>query len=126
MHQKLYRPVCVSGIILIILSLTLVSPSQGFAEEGYPEDYTPSTQAEGGRRKSLDRVFAVTAYMTDKLDAAGGEKSAECYRGCLVAPWNEALACAEANDSYNSSESCEKNAAQKMAACDPKCSDSGS
>lgn len=123
MRKKWYRTVCVSSLAL---GLTLVSLPQGVAEDGYPEDYTPSTQAEGGRRKSLDRVFAVTAYMTDKLDSAGGEKSPDCYRGCLTAPLNEALACAEANDAYDSSEACEKNAAQKMAACDPKCSDTGS
>ena len=123
MHKKRYWLSFVGGIVF---SLALESVPQGFAEEGYPEDYTPSTQAEGGRRKSLDRVFAVTAYMTDKLMDAGGEKSPECYRSCLTAPWNEVLACAEANDTYATSESCEKEAAQKMAACDPKCSASDS
>ena len=119
MHKKRYGFSRVGGIVL---SLVLGSVLQGFAEEGYPEDYTPSTQAEGGRRKSLDRVFAVTGYMTDKLAAAGGEKSPECYRSCLTAPLNEILACDEANDTYATSESCEKEAAKKMAVCDPTCS----
>ena len=119
MHKMRYGLSFVGGIVF---SLALGSLPQGFAEEGYPEDYTPSTQAEGGRRKSLDRVFALTGYMTDKLAAAGGEKSPECYRSCLTAPFNEVLACAEANDTYATSESCETEAAQKMAACDPKCS----
>ena len=123
MHKKRYWFSFIGGIVF---SLALGSAPQGFAGEGYPEDYTPSTQAEGGRRKSLDRVFAVTGYMTDKLAAAGGEKSAECYRSCLTTPWNEVLACAEANDTYATSESCEKEAAKKMAACDPKCSASDS
>ena len=123
MHKTPYWFSFVGGIVFI---LALGNAPQGSAEEGYPEDYTPSTQAEGGRRKSLDRVFAVTGYMTDKLAAAGGEKSAECYRSCLTIPWNEVLACAEANDTYATSESCEKEAAQRMAACDPKCSESDS
>ena len=123
MHRKFFRMVCTSGLVL---GLTLVGLPHGFAEEGYPEDYTPSTPAEGGGRKSLDRVFAISTYMTEKLEAAGGEKSPECYRACLVSPLNESISCAEANDTYAGSESCEKDAAQKMAACDPKCSDSGS
>ncbi len=115
-----------AGVSGIVLSLVFAGLTPGFAEDGYPADYTPSTPAEGGGRKSLDRVFAVAAYMTDKLEAAGGEQSPECYRACLTIPLNESIACAEANDTYAGSESCERDAAQKMAACDPQCSGSGS
>ena len=123
MGHTFSRMVGVSGIVL---SLAFAGLPSGFAEDGYPADYTPSTPSEGGGRKSLDRVFAVAAYMTDKLEAAGGEQSPECYRACLTIPLNESIACAEANDTHEGSESCEKDAAQKMAACDPQCNGSGS
>ena len=70
-----------AGVSGVVLSLVFAGLTPGFAEDGYPADYTPSTPAEGGGRKSLDRVFAVAAYMTDKLEAAGGEQSPRMLPG---------------------------------------------
>ena len=49
MHKKRYW---LSFIGSIVFSLALGSVPQGSAEEGYPEDYTPSTQAEGDGGKA--------------------------------------------------------------------------
>jgi hypothetical protein len=61
--------------------------------------------------------------MNAKLDAAGGNDSPMCYRNCLTVPLNDILTCLETKNNYAASESCEKDAAQKMAVCDPKCSE---
>jgi hypothetical protein len=91
------------------------------AEGGYPADYKPSKPAEKGETNVLVRLLAVSNYMTDKLNAAGGDKSPMCYRNCLTISFNEILKCTEAKGSYGASESCEKDAANRMSTCDPKC-----
>jgi len=92
-----------------------------YAADGYPADYKPSTPAEKGETNILNRAMAIATYMNDKLTAAGGESSSMCYRNCVTVPYNDVLKCMEAKGSYAASESCEQDAANKMAACDPKC-----
>ncbi len=104
----------------------LVSGSLGWAagvygEGGYPPDYKPSKPAEKGDTNVLARALAVSAYMTDKLNAAGGNDSPMCYRNCLTISLNDILKCLETKSSYTASESCEQDAAQKIAVCNPKC-----
>ena len=91
------------------------------AADGYPSDYKPSKPAEKGETNVINRVAAISTYMSDKLTAAGGKDSPMCYRNCITIPFNEVLKCIEAKGSYAASESCEKDAAGKMAVCDPKC-----
>lgn len=101
---------------------TLWGPiSMVFAADGYPADYKPSTPAEKGETNILNRAIAIATYMNDKLTAAGGNDSPMCYRNCITVPYNDVLKCMEAKGSYAASESCEKDAAAKMAACDPQC-----
>lgn len=112
----------VNGVIggaLVGWSLFVVAGTYG--EEGYPTDYKPSKPAEKGETNVLTRVLSVSTYMTDKLKAAGSESSPMCYRNCLTVSLNDVLKCVEAKNTYATSESCEKEAAQKIAACDPKC-----
>jgi len=92
-----------------------------FAADGYPADYKPSKPAEKGDTNILNRAISIATYMNDKLTAAGGNDSPMCYRNCITVPYNDVLKCMEAKGSYVASESCEKDAANKMAACDPKC-----
>jgi hypothetical protein len=92
-----------------------------FAEGKYPTDYKPSKPAEQGETNVLTRVFAVSTYMTDKINAAGGKDSPVCYRNCMTTALNDALKCTESLSSYVSSEACEVTGAQKMSMCDPKC-----
>ena len=104
----------------------LVGGSLGWAagvsgEGGYPSDYKSSKPAEKGDTNALARVLAVSAYMTDKLNAAGGNDSPMCYRNCLTVSLNEALKCIDSKGGYTASESCEQDAAQKISACNPKC-----
>ena len=70
MEEKLFRLILVAAMIGYVAFLY---PTSTRAEDTYPPDYAQSTESEGGRRKSLDRVFAVGAYLTQKLDDAGGE-----------------------------------------------------
>ena len=91
------------------------------AADGYPDDYKPSKPAEKGETNVLSRVVAVATYMNDKLTAAGGKDSPLCYRNCVTIAYNDVLKCTETKGSYVASESCEKDAAGKIAACDPKC-----
>jgi hypothetical protein len=99
----------------------LFSTARGYAEGGYPADYKPSKPAEKGETNALNRVLAISNYMTDKLNAAGGQNSPMCYRNCITIPFNEILKCIETNSSYAATEGCEQDAAQKMAACNPQC-----
>jgi hypothetical protein len=92
-----------------------------FAADGYPADYKPSAPVEKGETNVLNRVISIATYMNDKLTAAGGNNSPMCYRNCITIPYNDILKCMEVKGSYAASESCEKDAANKMAACDPKC-----
>lgn len=92
-----------------------------FAADGYPNDYKPSVSAEKGETNILNRAIAIATYMNDKLTAAGGENSPMCYRNCVTIPYNDVLKCMEAKGSYAASESCEKDAANKMDACKPTC-----
>jgi hypothetical protein len=91
------------------------------AEGKYPADYKPSKPAEQGETNLLARVFAVSTYMTDKINAAGGKDSPVCYRNCMTTALNDVLKCTENLSSYASSETCEMTGAQKMNTCDPKC-----
>lgn len=116
-HRKdICRVVCGA-----LLGGLLFSPTGGYAQDGYPPDYKPSKPAETGDTNVLARALAVSTYMTDKLNAAGGQDSPMCYRNCLTIPLNDVLKCIETKGTYAASESCEKDAAQRMAACDPKC-----
>ena len=92
-----------------------------FAADGYPTDYKASAPAAKGETNILNRAIAIATYMNDKLTTAGGNDSPMCYRNCITIPYNDILKCMEAKGSYVASESCEKDAATKMAACDPKC-----
>ena len=74
-----------------------------------------------GETNVLARFGAISTYMNDKLEAAGGNDSPVCYRNCLTVPINDILDCMEKKNTYATSESCEKNAANKMSTCDPKC-----
>jgi hypothetical protein len=118
MHLRKLTRFILCGAFLGALS---GAASQGFAAEGYPADYKPSKPAEKGETNILNRVIAVATYMNDKLATAGGQDSPICYRNCITIPYNDVLKCIEAKGSYAASESCEKDAANKMAACDPKC-----
>jgi hypothetical protein len=92
-----------------------------YGEGGYPPDYKPSKPAEKGDTNVLARLAAVSTYMTDKLNAAGGNDSPTCYRNCLTISFNDVLKCLESKNTYAASESCEQDSAQKIAACNPKC-----
>jgi len=110
------------GLILAVLVGGSLCWTAGVCGEGgYPPDYKPSKPAEKGDTNILARALAVSTYMTDKLNAAGGNDSPMCYRNCLTISLNEVLKCLETKSSYAASESCEQDAAQKMAACNPKC-----
>jgi hypothetical protein len=113
---------CRRGFVYgVLLSGLLFSPLGIYAEEGYPPDYQLSKPTEKGDTNVLSRALAISTYMTDKLNAAGGQDSPMCYRNCLTIPLNDVLKCVETKATYAASESCEKDAAQQMAACDPKC-----
>ena len=92
-----------------------------FADSGYPADFKPSKPSATGETNVLARLVAVSSYMNDKLAAVGGKDSPQCYRSCLTVGVNDVLKCIEIKNTYSGSESCEKDGAQKMSACDPKC-----
>ena len=121
-HKQLIRSlvhVIVLGVALA--GTSLIAPGVVAAQDGYPEGYSPSEpEAEGGTNV-LARFAAGSTYMTDKLEAAGGNDSPVCYRNCMTVPINDILDCLEKNNTYETSESCELDAANKMAACDPQC-----
>jgi hypothetical protein len=105
---------------LVVSGLMTIS-TVVFAADDYPVDYKPSKPAETGDTNVLARFGAVTTYVNDKLAAAGGEKSPVCYRNCTTVALNEVLKCIEVKNTYTQSESCEKDAAKRVAGCDPKC-----
>ena len=104
-----------------LVGWSLFCTAGAFADDGYPPDYKPSKPAEKGETNVLSRVLAVSTYMTDKLNAAGGQNSPMCYRNCVTVSLNDVLKCTESKNTYATSEGCERDAAQKIAACDPKC-----
>ena len=104
-----------------LLSGALLCPAGAYGEGGYPADYKPSKPAEKGQTNVVSRALAVSTYMTDKLNAAGGNDSPMCYRNCLTVSLNEALKCIDTKGGYTASESCEQDAVQKISACNPKC-----
>jgi len=108
-------------VVAALVGGALFSAAGVYGEGGYPPDYKPSKPAEKGDTNALARVLAVSTYMTDKLNAVGGNDSPMCYRNCLTISLNDVLKCLETKSSYAASESCEQDAAQKMAACNPKC-----
>ena len=91
------------------------------ADGGYPADFKLSKPSTTGETNVLARFGAVATYMNDKLNAAGGKDSPQCYRNCLTVGVNDVLKCIETKNTYAGSESCEKDGAQKMSSCDPKC-----
>jgi len=105
----------------IVVGATLFWTVGVLAEGKYPADYKPSKPAATGETNMLVRVFAISTYMTDKINAAGGKESPVCYRNCMTTALNDALKCTESMSSYASSETCEVTGAQKMSTCDPKC-----
>jgi hypothetical protein len=117
MHHIKLAKVLMLGILLGGLAFSGEKAVAG----DYPPDYKPSKPAEKGETNVLNRVIAITTYMNDKLTAAGGDKSPMCYRNCLTVSFNDVLKCTESKSTYATSESCEKDASQKMATCDPKC-----
>jgi len=108
-------------VVAALVGGALFSAAGVYGEGGYPPDYKPSKPAEKGDTNALARVLAVSTYMTDKLNAAGGNDSPMCYRNCLTVSLNEALKCVDTKGGYTASESCEQDAAQKISACNPKC-----
>ncbi|HKA56488.1 MAG TPA: hypothetical protein VKJ47_22815 [Candidatus Binatia bacterium] len=108
-------------VVAALMGGALYSAAGVYGEGGYPPDYKPSQPAEKGDTNVLARVLAVSTYMNDKLNAAGGPNSPMCYRNCLTVSFNDVLKCTEAKSSYATSEGCEQDAAQKIAACNPKC-----
>ncbi len=111
-----------NGLVLAVLVGGSLYWTVGvYGEGGYPPDYKPSEPAEKGDTNVLARLAAVSTYMTDKLNAAGGNDSPICYRNCLTIAMNDVLNCLETKSTYAASESCEQDSAQKMAACNPKC-----
>ena len=120
-QKKPVRSLVYGVLCGVILGMSLACTGVAAAQEGYPEGYTPSKAAEQGETNVLARFGAVSTYMNGKLEAAGGNDSPVCYRNCLTVPVNDILDCLEKNNTYATSESCEKDAAQKMSACNAKC-----
>ena len=119
MQCQAWRSILTVGTMLVA-SLFLAMPVV-YAEGGYPADYKPSKPAATGETNVLARFGGVVTYMNDKLNAAGGKDSPQCYRNCLTTGMNDVLKCIEIKNTYASSESCEQDGAQKMSVCDPKC-----
>jgi hypothetical protein len=117
--QRRGLPLTLTTRVTLFAFLFLTFPL--FADNEYPADFKPSKPAATGETNVLARFGAVTTYMNDKLNAAGGEKSPQCYRNCLTVGVNDVLKCIEIKNTYASSEACEKDGAQKMSLCDPKC-----
>jgi len=107
--------------VRVLFGATLFWVGGVIAEGQYPADYKPSKPAEQGQTNVLTRVFAISTYMTDKINAAGGKDSPVCYRNCMTTALNDVLKCTESMSTYVSSETCETTGAQKMSSCDPKC-----
>ena len=108
-------------VIAALVCGALFSAAGVYGEGNYPPDYKPSKPAEKGDTNVLVRLLAVSTYMNDKLSAAGGNTSPMCYRNCLTTAMNDVLKCLETKSTYVTSESCEQDSSQKMAACNPKC-----
>ena len=121
-HKQPIRSLAYAIALGVALAgMGLIAPGMVAAQDGYPEGYSPSEPAAEGGTNVLARFAAVTTYMNDKLEAAGGNDSPVCYRNCMTVPINDILDCLERNNTYETSESCELDAANKMAACDPQC-----
>ena len=84
------------------------------------QGYTPSEPAETGTTNILARFGALNTYVNDQLEAAGGDSAPECFRDCLTVQINNILGCLDQKNTYATSESCEKDAAQQAAQCDPQ------
>jgi len=116
-----YRKRVHEVVVAALVSGALFSAIGVYGEGSYPSDYKPSKPAEKGDTSVLARFAAVSTYMNDKLNAAGGNDSPLCYRNCLTVAMNDVLKCLETKTTYVASESCEQDSSQKMAACNPKC-----
>ena len=101
----------------------VVAASPVGAVDGYPEGYTPSKPEETGATNILARFGALSTYVNDSLEAAGGANAPECFRNCLTVQINSILECLDQKNTYATSVSCEKDAARQAAQCDPKCTD---
>ncbi len=121
-QKKPVRSLVYGVVCGVLLGLSVAYVGVADAQDGYPEGYAPSKAAEQGGTNVLARFGAVSTYMNGKLEAAGGNDSPVCLRNCLTVPVNDILDCLEKNNTYATSESCEKDAANKMATCDPQCS----
>ncbi|MGH8005431.1 MAG: hypothetical protein ACREQ3_00280 [Candidatus Binatia bacterium] len=114
----------IKGLMLGLFLGGLLCSTVGISTAGdYPPDYKPSKPVARGEAETnvLKRFGAVNDYVTERLNAAGGSDSPACFRSCMTAPLNEIIKCLETKTTYATSESCEQDAAQKVAACDPKC-----
>lgn len=107
----------------VVLGLVLAGTPHVTSAADYPEGYEPSTPEEDGNTNILARFGALSTYVNDKLEAAGGDDAPECLRNCLTVQINEILECLDQKNTYAISEPCEVNAAREAAACDPGCSD---
>lgn len=111
------------GIGALVLGLALVGLPQLAGADSYPEGYEPSTAGEDGNTNILARFSALSSYVNDKLEAAGGDTAPECLRNCLTVQINNILECLDQKNTYATSESCERDAAREAVACDPQCTD---
>src|SRR5262245_35252600 len=118
----MYFPKKIITLIIVVLLGAAPFWTAGVLAEGqYPVDYKPSKPAEQGQTNVLTRVFAISTYMTDKINAAGGKESPVCYRNCMTSALNDVLKGTETMSTYVASEPCETTGAQKMSTCNPKC-----
>ena len=111
------------GIGAMVLGLALVGTPHLAGAAEYPEGYEPSTPEEDGNTNILARFGALSTYVNDKLEAAGGDDAPECLRNCLTVQINNILECLDQKNTYATSEPCEVDAAHEAVACDPGCSD---
>lgn len=111
------------GLGAVALGLVLAGTPHVTSAADYPEGYEPSTPEEDGNTNILARFGALSTYVNDKLEAAGGDDAPECLRNCLTVQINAILECLDQKNTYAISEPCEVNAAREAAACDPGCSD---
>src|SRR5215471_12963323 len=95
-EEIMYSPKKIIRLTTGVLLGTVLFWAAGVLAEGqYPADYKPSKPAEQGQSNVLTRVFAISTYMTDKINAAGGKDSPVCYRNCMTSALNDVLKCTE-------------------------------
>src|SRR5215471_4256209 len=97
MQRRVRRLILAIGITLFASFFPIFNLS---ADDGYPADFKPSKPSATGETNVLARFGAVTTYMNDKLNAAGGKDSPQCYRNCLTVGVNDVLKCIEVKNTY--------------------------